>query len=99
MRGGCSVSRKLWECARVLASLLRKKHVCRRQTACLLLLRACSSRRSINAFFAGFLLIAHGIHIAASVVGLCRGGTRPEIGEHLRISALCAGSAIEICQG
>src|SRR5262245_35544264 len=59
------------------------------------LLRACPSRSSTNAFFTGFLSIAHGIYFAARVVGLCRRGARPEVGEHLCVGALSAGGAIE----
>jgi hypothetical protein len=59
------------------------------------LLRARPSRRSRNAFFRAFLRLAHGIYVAASVVGLRRRGARSEVGEHLGVSALCAGSAIE----
>ena len=62
------------------------------------LLRACPSRCSSNAFFTGFLSIAHRIYFAAGVVGLCRRGARPEVGEHLCVGALSAGGAIEFCQ-
>ena len=62
------------------------------------LLRACPSRRSRNSFFRAFLRMAHGIHVAASVVGLCRRGARLEVGKHLCVSALSAGGAIEFCQ-
>ena len=62
------------------------------------LLRACPSRCSRNAFFAGFLSIAHGVYGAASVVGLRCRGARPEVGEHFGVGALCASGAIEFCQ-
>src|SRR5213596_1555496 len=62
------------------------------------LLRACPSRRSRNSFFRDFLRMAHGIHVAAGVVGFCCRSARLEVGEHLCVSALCAGRAIEFCQ-
>src|SRR5262245_5284584 len=67
-------------------------------TACCRLLRACSSRRSGNAFFAGFFGMSHGIYVAAGIVGLCSRSARLEVGKHFRVTALGTGGAIKFCQ-
>ena len=62
------------------------------------LLRARPSSRSSSDAFFSFLRIAHRIHVATSVVGLCGRGARPEVGKHFCVSTLRAGRAIEFCQ-
>ena len=62
------------------------------------LLRACPSRRSRNSFFRDFLRLAHGIYVAAGVVGFGRRGARLEVREHLRVGALRPGCPIEFSQ-
>src|SRR6266536_5858366 len=64
------------------------------------LLRAGPSRRrsSRNSFFGDFLRLAHGIYVAAGVVGFGCRGARLEVREHLRVGALCSGCPIEFSQ-